>query len=341
MRRVPAILIVVFLACPLLFASFIVIAVSTWTLDRNFSLSLLDDERLFKIPDAVSSASWSGVVIDGLGGLQWKSVGRAAGAVLTPEYMRSQAVRIVNQVFDSFDGTGGRFDISIDTTPVKAALRGDAGGRFARLLAEDLPVGGSAADFRVERGRLPATRPSTVSVDRAAAMILSGLPAFVNGIPDTVRLSDGPSIRIATNPWGGGPRFHIFGALLAASIITLLFAAGFWMAAAFIGGETRYERLQWLGWSLLAPAAGVLLLGLLITLSSFAPWMRWGIGISRLQPLGFDASFISALIDAARRVVARVGIGFLATGGIAAGVSLGLLAWSWSIPHDERKGVTT
>jgi hypothetical protein len=69
--------------------------------------------------------------------------------------------------------------------------------------------------------------------------------------------------------------------------------------------------------------------------------MRWGIGISRLQPLGFDASFISALIDAARRVVARVGIGFLATAGIAAGVSLGLLAWSWSIPHDERKGVTT
>ena len=49
----------------------------------------------------------------------------------------------------------------------------------------------------------------------------------------------------------------------------------------------------------------------------------------------------SALIDAARHVAARAGIGFLATGGIGAGLSLGLLAWSWSIPHDERKGAPT
>jgi hypothetical protein len=341
MRRVPAILIIVFFACPLFFASFIAIAVSTWTLDRHFYLSLLDDERLFQVPDAVGSASWSEAVIAGTGGLRWKSVGRAAAVVLTPGYLRGQAARVVNQVFDFFDGRNRQFDISIDTTPVKAALRGDAGRKFARLLAEDLPVGGSAADFKVRGDRLPVSRPPNVSVDRAAAVILSGLPKLVDAIPDTIRLGDAPWFRTGPHVLVGGPRFHLFGWFLGATMILLLIAGGFWTAAAFVGGETKFERLQWFGWSLLAPAAGVLLLGLLVMVSTLAPWISWGIENAELQPLGFNAPFISALIDAARRVVARVGVGFLATGGIGAGISLGLLAWSWSIPRDERKRATT
>jgi hypothetical protein len=337
MRRVPAILIVVFLACPLLFASFIAIAVSTWTLDRHFYLSLLDDTRLFQVPDAVSSASWSESVIEGTGGLQWKSVGRAAAVVLTPAYLRSQAARVVNQVFDFLDGRSGPFDISIDTTPVKAALKGEAGRRFARLLAEDLPVRGSAADFRLGPGKLPVSRPSDVSVGRAAAIIQAGLPAFVSTIPDTLRLNADPWFGVQGNPRTGGPRFHLFGALLAAGIILLLISGGFLTAAAFVGGETRFERLQWFGWPLLASAAGVLLVGLLVTLVSFAPWIRGGIESAQLQTQGFSASFISALIDAVRHVVTRAAVGFLAVGGIGAGVSLGLLAWSWSIPRTERK----
>jgi hypothetical protein len=341
MRRVPAILIVVFLACPLLFASFVAISLSTWTLDRHFYLSLFDDARLFQVPDAVSSASWSTAVIEGTGGLQWRSLARAAGAVLTPDYLRGQSVRVVNQVFDYFDGKSPQFDISIDTRPVKEALRGDAGRKFARLLAEDLPVGGSAGDFKMGPGRLPVARPASVPVDRAAAIIQSALPSFMSSIPDTVRLSDDPNVRIGRSSWGGGPRFHLFGAFLAGSIILLLIAAGFWTAAAFVGGETRFERLQWMGWSLLAPASGVLLMGLLVILSFFSPWVQWGIENAQLQIHGFSQSFISALIEAARHVVSRVGIGFLATGGIGAGISLGLLAWSWSIPHEQRKGVST
>jgi hypothetical protein len=60
----------------------------------------------------VSSASWSEAVIEGTGGLQWKSVGRAAGVVLTAEYLRGQTAQVVNQVFDFFDGRSRRFDIS-------------------------------------------------------------------------------------------------------------------------------------------------------------------------------------------------------------------------------------
>jgi hypothetical protein len=333
MRRVPAILIVIFLAAPLLFASFVAISLGSWTLDRQFFLSLVDDTRLFQMPDAVSSASWSGAVIEDTGGLQWRSVGRAAKAVLTPDYLRGQMLSVVNQVFDYFDGRRGRFDISIDTTPVKTALRGDAGRSFARLLAEDLPVGGSADQFSVGPVRLPVSRPSSLSVDRAAAIILAGLPKLVSSIPDAVRLGDGA--------WEGPPGLHLSGAFIAGSIILLLIAGGFLTAAAFVGGESRFERLQWFGWSLLAPAAVVLVMGLLVILTFFAPWVRWGIENARLQVRGFSPSFIAALIDMVRHIVFRLGIGFLATGGIGAGISLGLLAWSWSIPRDGMKGVTT
>jgi len=341
MRRVPAILIVIFLACPLLFASLMAISLSTWTLDRHFSLSLLDDARLYQVPDAVSSASWSTVAIDGIGGLPWKSVGRAAAEILTPDYLKVQASRVLNQVFDSLEGRSRRFDFTVDARPVKTALRGDAGRRFARLLAEDLPLGGSIADFKVVPGRLPAARPSALSVDSAAAIIQAGLPVFVSNTPDALRLGDDPQVGMNSDSWGGRPELRVFRVFLAACIVLLVIAVGLWIAAAFIGGETRFERLQWLGWPLLAPAAGVLLMGLVILLASSLPGVQWGLGSARLEVHGFNASFVSALIDAARHVAARAGIGFLATGGIGAGLSLGLLAWSWSIPHDERKGAAT
>jgi hypothetical protein len=352
MRRVPAILIAVFLACPLLFTCLVTFSVSTWMLDRHFYLSLFDDARLLQVPDAVSSATWSAQVVEGTGGLQWRSIARAAGTVLTPEYLQGQAQRVVNQVFDWFDGKARQLDITIDAAPVKAALRGDAGRQFSLFLAQDLPVDGSPSDFTVRPGRLPVSRPSTLPVGRAAAIIEDGLPTFMSGIPDTLHLTDfplsgswlekrdnvSPGVTRGTGWWG--PRFNLFGGLLSAAIILLLFGAGFLTAAAFVGGETKFERLQWYGWPLLVPAAGVLLIGLFVLLSVMSPWVRWEIENARLDILGFNAAFISALVDTARHVVSRIAVGFLATGGIAAGAALGLLAWSWSIPHIERKGAS-
>jgi hypothetical protein len=338
MRRVAAILIVIFLAFPLLSAALLAISLSTWTMDRGFYLGILGDSRLYEVPDAVSSATWSSAAIEGTDGLQWRSVGRAARVVLTPEYLRSQAVRVVNEVFDFFDGRSSRFDLTIDAAPAKAALRGEAGRRFARLLAEDLPVGGSRESFRVTPGHLPVSRPSSISVDQAASIIQAGIPAFLGSIPDTVRLSDAPSVHL--DDLQGGPRLHIFGWLLAAGIIILLFGAGFLTAAAFVGGETTRERIQWYGWPLLVPAAGTLLAGLLVIAGISTPWVQWGLANAHLGVSGFSASFVAAVAEAARRVATRVGIGFLATGGIAAGVALGLLAWSWSLPRGGDGGAT-
>lgn len=336
MRRVPAILIVIFISVPLLSAAFLAISLSTWTMDRRFYLGILQDTRLYEVPDAVSPATWSAAVIEGSGGLQWRSVDRAARVVLTPEYLRGQAARIVNQVFDFLDGRSA-LDLSIDAAPAKAALRGEAGGRFARLLAEDLPVGGSRAGFRVTPGRLPISRPASMSVDEAARIIRSGIPVFLSSIPDTIRVGDEPAAAFHDTYWSV-PRFPVFGWALLSGLILLFLGAGSLTAAAFVGGEAARERLQWYGWPLLVPAAGTLVVGLLVIAGISTPWIQSVLAEARLEAFGFSSGFIAAVAEAARRVAARIGVGFLATGGIAAGAALGLLAWSWALPRNGGRG---
>jgi hypothetical protein len=336
MRRVPAILMVVFLVCPLFFAALLTISVSTWALDRGFYTQLISDARLYQVPALPDgSMTWIASEMPGLQSVSFTHGARALREILTPEYMRTQAVRALNQVFDILEARGGADDISIDLSPVKTALLGDAGMRFSKALAQDLPVGG--VDFSIRQGRLPALRPASVSVDRAAAVIQQGLPGFVRTIPDTVRLSDNPSFRGSAFAMRWGPRFPLLGALILADIVLLILAGGLWVAAAFIGGANRFERLQWLGWSLLVPAAGVFLIGLVTILPIVFPWVRWGIESARLDHNGFSASFVAALLDLVRHALARVGGGFLAAGAIATGSAIGLLAWSWSMPLETRK----
>jgi hypothetical protein len=338
MRRVPAILLVIFLVCPLFFAALLTVGVSTWALDRGFYLGLLNDARLYQIPDATSSASWVTADVPGLRGLSVHSAGRAAREVITPAYMMSQATRVLNQVFDFLQGRSA-LDITLDMTPVKKALSGDAGKRFSRILAEDLPVGGNADGFTVRPRALPGSRPSSLSVEKAAVVIQAGLPTFASSIPDTVRLSDTPPVYFP-GTWRGGRGFSAMGFLVLADVVLLVLAGGIWTAAAFIGGANTFQRLQWFGWSLFVPAVGVFLIGLFVDLSMFSHWVSWGIESAALDAHGFGPSFVAALVDVARRALSRVGTGFLATGAIAGGIALGLLGRSWSIPAEQRE-VTT
>ena len=338
MRRVPAILIVIFFVVPLLFAALATIGVSTWALDRSFYAGLMNDERLYQIPDAVSSATWLPAEMSGFGGLPLPTAARALREILPPAYLRTQAVSVIGQAFDFLEGRARVFDVSVDLAPVKKALLGDPGKRFALRLAGDLPVGSAGGDFTVLPGRLPRSRPSTLSVDKAAAIIQAGLPIFLKSIPDTARLSDNPSFTYVLVHWGRGPGFSAMGLLIFADIVLLFIAGGFWTAAAFIGGANRFERLQWFGWALFVPAAAVFLMGLFINVSFFSGWVQWGIDSARLGSHGFPPSFIAALIDGARRAMTRAGTGFMASGAIAGGAALGLLAWSWSMAREERKG---
>jgi hypothetical protein len=329
MRRVPAILMVIFLVFPLFYTALTVLSVSTWALNRGFYAELLGNAALYEIPDAVSSATWTDADVLGI---DFRVSGRALREVAPPAYLRDQAVRVMGQVFDVLEGRAMSDQISVDLAPLKAALQGDAGRRFAAALAKDLPVGGT--ELSVRPGHLPRSRPASIPVDKAAQVIAQGLPGFARSLPDTARLAE----TVTHWGWYWRPPVSIPGIVATAGIFILLVAAGFCVAAAFVGGATRFERLQWAGWSLFAPGVAVLLLGLLVLVGYWASAAYWWASPSWSTMLGRSPGFAAAVADTARHLISRIATGFLAAGAIAAGAAMGLLAWSWSIPVAERRG---
>ncbi|HVO40457.1 MAG TPA: hypothetical protein VMV03_15600 [Spirochaetia bacterium] len=335
MRSFPAALIVVFLVFPLFMAALVAVSVSTWVLDRSFYTAILSDSRLYQVPDGLSGATRITVDLPGRPRLSLSASPRALKEVLPPDYVRNQALGVLGSMFDFLEGKAVVFDPLVDLDPIRKALAGPEGRRFARLVAEDLPVGSPGGSFVIRPGRLPDSRPSTISVERAAALIEAGLPAFAGAIPMRIRLTDafGWGEVVRGQEWQGS----VLRVLVIADVVILFIACAFWVAAAFLGGADARRRLQWMGWSLLAPAAFVFLIGLFITIAAFAAAARSGLASADTGTLRFSPAFATAVYDAARFAMRRIGIGFLATGAVAAGVCMALLGVSWSMPQERRQ----
>ena len=101
--------------------------------------------------------------------------------------------------------------------------------------------------------------------------------------------------------------------------------------------ERMYEGMvQWLGWPLLAPALIILSAGIALRIVAGWPWENIAPmnGIVAGSWYGAEiAEEIAAVVKAAVKAAAR---GFLTTSGIAVGISLGLIIWSYSIQADDE-----
>jgi len=334
MRNFPAFLIVVFLVFPVFLAALLTISVSTWALDRQFYAGLLSDERLYEIPALVDGEQWSGGT--GLPGLSLFGNPAALREIATGPYMRSQALAVMNEGFDFLDGRSRIFDPAIDLAPLKKALATEAGKRFALATARGLPVCASSEGFSLKGGTVPRCRPSSISIEKAAVLITAALPSLAARIPDTLRLSELPEARYMPPRWWGRSGFSALGALVIADVVLLALACGFWVAGAFVGGATLKERLLWLGWSLFAPSALVFLFGIGALVPLAGGWVWDGIRSATLGSAGFSAGFSAAVFEAARHAVWRVAAAFLATGGIALGISIGLAVWAMTLGSDPK-----
>jgi hypothetical protein len=287
MRSVPAALIAVLLVAPLFLAALFTISVSTWVLDRDFYVSLIDDERLYEVRAVPDQRFWKDAArATGIAPLADPALARK---IVTPQYMRSQALSVLDQAFDFANGSAETFDPVIDLSPLRKALTGMGGARAA-----------------------------------AAARI-----------PDSLRLSRMPGVDYAPATWWNRGGFTALGAMVLADVILLLVACGFWVAAAFIGGENTKDRLLWLGGSLLAPSAVVFLSGLATLVPLAGGWILRGIQSAGLGSLGYSPGFAQAVFQAARTAVGRASVGSLATGGIACGIAIAILVIAATMKQAE------
>jgi hypothetical protein len=66
------------------------------------------------------------------------------------------------------------------------------------------------------------------------------------------------------------------------------------------------------------------------------PWARYGISSIDFNVYGLGQGFADAVLGAVGIAVRRVATGFLATGGIAAGIGVGLLVWGGITPSSQK-----
>jgi hypothetical protein len=195
----------------------------------------------------------------------------------------------------------------------------------AWMRTQALSVLGQAFDFIEARTGSFDPELDLAPLKKAVAAKGGARAALAARTPDRIRLSEMPGTGYMPARWWGLSGFSAPGALVLADVILLFLAGGFSVAAAFIGGADTRQRLLWLGGCLLPPAAIVFLSGLGTLVPLAGGWMWSGIRSAGLESLGFGPGFSAALLEAARHAVARVSTGFLATGGIAAGIAVALI----------------
>jgi len=331
MRWLPALLLVLLLVIPLFLGGLSAVAVATFALDRNWYVGMLADERLYDLPDAVSSATWQ-TTVPGLSAFPRAMSSEALRELLPPAYLRDQARSVIDQVFTYLWGRG-QLDVAVDISPLKQSLTGDGAKRFALALAKGLPEA-PASTAVPKRGTIPSIRPKGWTVDQTARFIEASLPTVIASLPD--RLSLGDTVPL---PWKG---FSAFGMLIGAAVVMMLLACGVWLGSGFAFSDVFRDRLLWLGGSLLAPALCVLAIGAAAAVSPLTiPWVRYGISSIDFNVYGLGQGFADAVLGAVGIAARRVATGFLATGGIAAGIGIGLLVWGGITPVDGGKNQVT
>jgi hypothetical protein len=336
MRQAIAVIMIILLVFPLIFAAMMSFSVGTWALDRGFYLQLVSDERIYEA--ILRDTAWEEEQIfevTEFEGIPSDALAKALREVVSPNYLRSQAVALVDRTFDGIEGRTSSIELSVDITPLKDRLRSDGGDRFARSLAANLPVCSSGQTPLAAGAQMPRCRPANLNEEQLAQQITAALPDFLDSLPDSYP-EPAETVFFDYDPenefWMG---FVGTNRLVWASILLALIAASFWVGAAFVGGENRRQIVQWLGWPLFVPAVITLICGISIRIAAGWPWIDTGLGNWLATDVWYRAEVAGVISTVVRTAIKAVARGFLITGGVSIGLSLGLIIWSFSIPAKE------
>jgi hypothetical protein len=336
MRKLLALFLIVVIVFPLTMAALSVIAVSSWVLDRAFYQDLLGDERLYEVLLSEELPNYfSRRVVTEADDIPARTLSLALREVVTPQYLRDEATRLVDQAFDALEGRRDTWDLYLNIAPIKAAVRGESRMRFAQALAANLPKCAAGQQPIAPGGTLQRCLASDVSVAEAAEAIAAALPTFVDKFPDQINLSRERidlrhDLRGINLLWTGQDALNL------AIVVLVLLAGGSWFAAALIAGEDRRARLMWLGWSLFVPALLIFMIGLAVNTDMTTGWVRFGLNEARFDEFETSAEFRLALLDVVRGALNTVANGFLMAGGVAGAMAIALVAWGGATPAERR-----
>ena len=340
MRKLVALFILICVFFPLAVTAMSLTSIRPWVLDRSFYERIVSDERIYE-PALIAEmpVRFNRTVLNDTEQIPLEALKIALNTVVTPEYLRGQAVGMVNQIFDFIEGRSSNAEIVVDIAFVKAAIAGEDRGRFANALAGALPSCAVGQEPIAPEGRLTRCIALDTSVNAAAEQIAGALPAVLEDTPDRLVLNDpvefGQSWRSLDWSVGTVVRFGLDATILA--LILLLIVVG--LVGAYLGGDATRGRLQWFGAALLVPSVLFVLMGLSLAFPLVSEVMynraiaiNWG-------GMEYSEAFRQAITDMSVYIVQRLGSGFLLTGVVSSVIALGLLFLGWNMtPSQQRTG---
>jgi len=338
MRKLLALILAVAVVCPLILSALSLVSVSQWALDRKFYEQLLGDVRLY---EALLSEDMPNYInnrrpVAEADMIPASALSAALRTVVSAEDLRTQSLRMVNDVFDAVEGRADGFELYLDTTQIKQTLQTESGARkFAHALASNLPACTSSQTPVASSGALMRCLPSNQSADEAATSIAAALPAFLDGVPNHINLQ---RERYDWARWTRGtPMAFVMANSLSVAIVIMFVIAGMaWLIAALVAGDSTRERLLWLGWMLIIPAALILLIGVSMNAPFTTGWMRFGISEARFGDVAYSPAFRDALLGSIGQALRTIANGFVAAGAAAAAIGLGLVVWGFYTPNERR-----
>jgi hypothetical protein len=315
-------LVYLLIVLPLLVAFMGLAAVRSWAFDRNFYLSIIDDEAIYEaaLNDATTEIESGETLQTDFGRIPSVAINAGLREVVTTDYLRTQARSVVDQVFNYLEQPTPNtpFVLSVDLQPIKEALNTpDTARRFSVAFAEALPACTAAQSQQASNSDVPLCREEGDSVEELAADVEAAIPAVVDQLPNALTFENEEQ-NLEVQP--GVTWASILDGVTTGVIISGVVALVFWLLNGFIFSGNRRGVAFALAVTLSIPALMVLLAGLSINNSIVTQQVNtfWN------QQTSLDPEVATALTRTSAQAIGRVGTSFIAAGAIPFLVAVGL-----------------
>jgi hypothetical protein len=338
MRKLIAVLLTICLVFPLLLASLTAFSTISWALDRTFYTDALDQDQVYQAllsDQTLDDILRSQIALPADADTQ--ALNEVLRSVITQDYLKNQMGTFVNGFFDNMQGITLEFTPSIDLQPIKNALSGDKQDEFLSALVTALPTCAAGQTPGFGDGQTPC-KPQGISDEQLIENYLKpALPQFLAQVPDEIQMGGAWQQWQTQNEWHrylpgmAGPAGVMLSVLFLAFI-----ALCFWYITALIADSSWRVRLQWLGWTLMISALPVFIIGLVLHSSTALYWAQYGLQHAQF---GNAAAFLNSpvvLQAITTSILPRIAGAFLAVGGVAGSLALGLIVWGLATSREKQ-----
>ncbi len=321
---------------PLAMSAMIMSSMRPWILDRSFYEGVVNDDRVYDVLlNGELADQFNQQVLGTADQLPVAALNSALREVITPVYLRTQSAHIVNEIFDFIQGRDSKIDVSIDLTPIKTALTGAAGQRFANSLAAALPFCETNQTAVASGGSLPRCISQNQSIAATAAQIAHALPAALANTPDHLLLSDTLNLRSNLRLLDLFLAVTVRSGLDMAIVMVILLTVLVGVLLSYMRGGDLFGNLRWLSKSLFVPAAVFLLVGVILSNSFTANVLQ-----SSQWTLQSSDAFGQALANMTILIVQHAGSGLLVTGVLTGVIALVLFMFSWKSNAEKQTALS-